>query len=73
MALALCSSPGYIAAMYETQRESRARKLDEGWKRVEAFLDPDTAKVWAKLVKKHGGPTALVKAALEAMASKKVA
>lgn len=58
--------------MYETQRESRARKLEDGWKRVEAFLDPATAKAWAKLVKKHGGPTALVKAAIEALAQKKI-
>lgn len=56
--------------MYETQRESRARKLKEGWKRVEAFLDPETAKRWAALVKKHKGPTALVKAALEALEGK---
>jgi hypothetical protein len=69
MALDLCSSPGYIAAMYETQRESRARKLEEGWKRVEAYLDPDTAKRWAKLVrmKAHKGPTALLKAALDSL------
>lgn len=58
--------------MYETQRESRARKLKEGWKRVEAFLDPETAKRWAKLVKSkdHEGPTALVKAALDALEAK---
>lgn len=55
---------------YEPQRESRARKLKEGWKRVEAFLDPETAKRWDKLVKQHGGPTALVKAALDALATK---
>lgn len=53
--------------MYDAQKESRARKLKEGWKRVEAFLDPETAKRWRKLVKQHGGPTALVKEALEAL------
>jgi hypothetical protein len=52
---------------YEPQRLSRKRKLEGGWKRVEAFLDPETAKRWAKLVDDHGGPTALVKAALEAL------
>lgn len=63
-------SPGYVrsvATKYAPQRESRQRKLDEGWKRVEAFLDPETAKRWAKLVKPHGGPTALVKDALDAL------
>ena len=56
--------------MYETQRESRARKLKEGWKRVEAFLDPATAKQWAKLLKSYDGPTALVKEALDALEAK---
>lgn len=52
---------------YAAQRESRARKLEEGWKRVEAFLDPETAAQWDALVKSHGGPTALVKDALAAL------
>ncbi len=56
---------------YEPQRESRKRKLQEGWKRVEAFLDPATAKRWAKLVKEHEGPTDLVKAALDALEAAK--
>jgi hypothetical protein len=63
--------PAYVGAMnYEPQRESRKRKLQEGWKRVEAFLDPETAKRWARLVKQHDGPTALVKAALDALEAK---
>lgn len=51
--------------MYETQKESRVRKLKEGWKRVEAFLDPETAKLWEGRVDEYGGPTALVKLGLE--------
>lgn len=53
--------------MYEAQKTSRAQKLKEGWKRVEAFLDPETAKRWSKLLKSYDGPTALVKEALEAL------
>lgn len=57
--------------MYEAQKTSRAQKIKEGWKRVEAFLDPDTAKQWAKLAKDYDGPTALVKEALAALDAKK--
>jgi hypothetical protein len=53
--------------MYESQRTSRKRKIEEGWKRVEAFLDPDTAALWDHLVKRYDGPTALVKAGLDAL------
>lgn len=53
--------------MYETQRESRARKLKEGWKRAEVFLDPKTAKRWKAALKNYDGPTDLVKAALDAL------
>lgn len=56
--------------MYEAQKTSRAQKLKEGWKRVEAFLDPETAKQWAKLLKGRDGPTALVKDALAALEAK---
>lgn len=52
---------------YEPQRLSRQRKLEEGWKRVEAFLDPETAREWDRRLKAYGGPTALVKAALAAL------
>ncbi len=52
---------------YAAQRESRARKLKDGWKRVEAFLDPETAEIWDMFVEAHGGPTALVKDALTAL------
>lgn len=50
---------------YEAQRKSRKAKLEEGWKRVEAFLDPETAARWKALLPAYEGPTALVKAALE--------
>lgn len=57
--------------MYEAQRESRKRKLAEGWKRVEAFLDPETAAEWQRLAAAEGGPTALVKAMMAAFKSAK--